>query len=193
MACVGLVDPILPAISHELNASPSEVTLLFTSYLVVTAVAMLITNWVMLGTQRVARTRLTLALSIAAVRVRRPRERKETAMRYLMLVCRDPAIELTPEDRAAMRDSVVAWVDEMESRGILLPGGHELRPASYGRTVRVRDGEALISDGPFAETKEQIGGFDVLECASLDEAIEVAGKHPVARFGAIDVRPFWPE
>jgi hypothetical protein len=51
----------------------------------------------------------------------------------------------------------------------------------------------LVSDGPFAETKEQIGGFDVLECASLDEAIEVAGKHPVTRFGAIDVRPFWEE
>ena len=112
-------------------------------------------------------------------------------MKYPMLVCRDPAIELTPEDRAAMRAGVVAWVDEMEGRGILQPGGHELRPASYGRTVRVRGGEALISDGPFAETKEQIGGFDVLECASLDEAIEVAGKHPVARFGAIDVRPFW--
>jgi hypothetical protein len=114
-------------------------------------------------------------------------------MRYLMLICRDPAIELTPQDRAAMRDGVVAWVDEMEGRGILLPGGHELRPASYGRTVRVRGDKALISDGPFAETKEQIGGFDVLECASLDEAIEVAGKHPVARFGAIDVRPFWQE
>jgi hypothetical protein len=66
-------------------------------------------------------------------------------------------------------------------------------PASYGRTVRVRGDEVLVFDGPFAETKEQIGGFDVLECASLDEAIEVAGKHPVARFGAIDVRPFWQE
>lgn len=72
----------------------------------------------------------------------------------------------------------------MEGRGILLPGGHELRPVSDARTVR-------ISDGPFAETKEQIGGFDVLDCASLDEALEVVAKHPVARFGAIDVRPFW--
>ena len=56
-----------------------------------------------------------------------------------------------------------------------------------------RTGEVLISDGPFAETKEQIAGFDVLECASLDEAIEVAVKHPVARFGSLDVRPFWQE
>jgi nicotinamidase-related amidase len=67
-------------------------------------------------------------------------------MRYLMLVCRDPAIELTPEDRAAMRDSVVAWVDDMESRGILLPGGHELRPASYGRTVRGSDEWLIVPE-----------------------------------------------
>jgi hypothetical protein len=112
-------------------------------------------------------------------------------MKYLMLVCRDPAIELTPQQRAAMRDSVIAWVDEMEGRGILLPGGHELRPVSDARTVRIRDEEVLISDGPFAETKEQIAGFDVLDCASLDEALEVAAKHPVARYGSIDVRPFW--
>jgi hypothetical protein len=112
-------------------------------------------------------------------------------MKYLMLVCRDPAIELTPQQRAAMRDAVIAWVDEMEGRGILLPGGHEPRPVSDARTVRIRGDEVLISDGPFAETKEQIAGFDVLECASLDEAIEVAVKHPVARLGSIDVRPFW--
>ena len=112
-------------------------------------------------------------------------------MRYLMLVCRDPAIELTPEDRAGMRDSVVAWVDEMEGRGILLPGGHELRPVSDARTVRIRRDQVLVSDGPFTETKEHIGGFDLVECASLGEALEVAAKHPVARFGAIDVRPFW--
>ena len=112
-------------------------------------------------------------------------------MKYLMLICRDPAIKLTPQERAAMRDSVVAWVDEMEGRGILLPGGHELRPVSDARTVRIRRDQVLVSDGPFTETKEHIGGFDLVECASLGEALEVAAKHPVARFGAIDVRPFW--
>ena len=59
-------------------------------------------------------------------------------------------------------------------------------------TVRIRGGEVLVTDGPFAETKEQIGGFDVIECADLDEAIEVASKHPVATYGSVDVRPFWP-
>jgi hypothetical protein len=57
--------------------------------------------------------------------------------------------------------------------------------------VRVRDGDLLITDGPFAETEEQFGGCDVIECADLDEAIEGASKHPVAKFGTIEVRPFW--
>ena len=78
----------------------------------------------------------------------------------------------------------------MEGRGVRLQGA-PLRPVSDATTVRVRQDEVLISDGPFAETKEQIGGFDILECADLDEAIEVAAKHPVARIGTIEVRPFW--
>jgi hypothetical protein len=57
----------------------------------------------------------------------------------------------------------------------------------------MRGGELLISDGPFAETKEQIAGFDIIDCQDLDEAIEVAAKHPVAAFGSIEVRPFWTE
>ena len=112
-------------------------------------------------------------------------------MKYLFLICRDPAITLTPQERAAMPGWVTAWVEEMEGRGVLLPGGHELRPLNDARTVRVRGAEVLVADGPFAETKEQIGGFDILECAGLEEAVEVASKHPVARYGSIDVRPFW--
>jgi hypothetical protein len=54
------------------------------------------------------------------------------------------------------------------------------------------DSRAIVTDGPFAETKEQIAGFDVLECADLDEAIEVASSHPMARLGILEVRPFWP-
>jgi len=57
----------------------------------------------------------------------------------------------------------------------------------------VRGDEVLLSDGPFAETKEQVGGYDLIECADLDEAIEMASKHPVARFGTIEVRPIWEE
>jgi hypothetical protein len=59
--------------------------------------------------------------------------------------------------------------------------------------VQVRRGEVVLSDGPFAETKEQVGGFDLIDCRDLDEAIEVASKHPAAKFGTIEVRPLWEE
>jgi hypothetical protein len=68
-----------------------------------------------------------------------------------------------------------------------------LRLCSDATTVRVRDGELLGSDGPFAETKEQMGGFDIIECPSLDEAVEIAAIHPAAASGAIEVRPLWQE
>ncbi len=83
----------------------------------------------------------------------------------------------------------MAWVDEMDGRGVRLQG-NRLQEISTATTVRVRAGEVVLADGPFAETKELIAGFDILECADLDEAIEVAGKHPVARIGALEVRPF---
>jgi hypothetical protein len=64
-----------------------------------------------------------------------------------------------------------------------------LEPVCDARTVRLRASEVLVTDGPFAETKEQIGGYDVIECADLDEAITIASRHPVARIGTIEVRP----
>ena len=70
-------------------------------------------------------------------------------------------------------------------------GGERLRPTTDATTVRVRDGEVLTSDGPFAETKEQMGGFYLVDCADLDEAIEIASKIPGARHGSIEVRPIW--
>ena len=106
-------------------------------------------------------------------------------MRYLMLVYVDEATDGGP-------DEVTPWVTEMDGRGVRRFGSR-LRPASDTATVQVRDGRVLVTDGPFAETKEQIGGFDVLECASLDEAIEVAAKHPGAGDGRIEVRPLWEE
>jgi hypothetical protein len=100
--------------------------------------------------------------------------------------------ELSPEEAARIGPDTEAWVEEMDRRGIRLQGDR-LRPDSDATTVQVRGGEVLIADGPFAETKEQIAGYDILECADLDEAIEVASKHPVARFGTLEVRPFWTE
>ena len=111
-------------------------------------------------------------------------------MKYMMFVCVGEGVELSPEDSAQVGPATDAWVEEMDGRGVRVEG-HELRPVSDATTVRVRDGELLISDGPFAETKEQIAGFDIIDCHDLDEAIEVASKHPVARFGTLEVRPFW--
>jgi hypothetical protein len=107
-------------------------------------------------------------------------------MRYMMFVIIDPDKTLRPED-----DTIGEWVAEVESR-TLRHDGDRLRPPSAATTVRRRDGEVLVSDGPFVETREYIGGFDILECENLDEAIELASKHPVATVGAIEIRPFWP-
>jgi hypothetical protein len=117
---------------------------------------------------------------------------KEDPMRYMLLVCVAEGVQLSPGESADMERDTEAWVAEMDGRGVRVLG-EALRPVSDATTVRQRGGEVLISDGPFAETKEQIAGFDILECANLDEAIEVAAKHPVARIGTIEVRPFWAE
>ena len=101
------------------------------------------------------------------------------------LVDEDGDRELLMEDNSSF-----PWLDEMIARGIRLDGDR-LRPANEATTVRMRDGEVLLVDGPFAETKEAIVGYDVIECADLDEAIAVAAQHPVAEFGMIEVRPFW--
>jgi len=109
-------------------------------------------------------------------------------MKFLMLVCaeEDPA---APEQDTG-EGGCFPWLDDVVARGIRLDGDR-LRPSREARTVAVRDGEMLVSDGPFAETKEVICGYDVLECATLEEAVQVAAAHPVAAFGKIEVRPFW--
>lgn len=112
-------------------------------------------------------------------------------MKYMLFVCADPDVKLTPEEQVEARNGTESWVTEMDGRGVRLQGDR-LRPISDATTVRLRKKEVLIADGPFAETKEQIAGYDIIECADLDEAIEVASKHPVAKFGVIEVRPFWP-
>jgi hypothetical protein len=113
-------------------------------------------------------------------------------VKYMMLVCADESAELSPEEQAKVGPRFDAWFKDVTSRGIRLDGDR-LRSVSDATTVRVRDDELLISDGPFAETKEQIVGFDIIDCKDLDEAIDVASRHPVARFGTIEVRPFWTE
>jgi hypothetical protein len=113
-------------------------------------------------------------------------------MKYLLLICQDETVRVTGEERAAIERDTQSWLDEMDGRGIRLRG-EKLRPVSETTTLRVRNGTVLVSDGPFAETKEQICGFDIIECAGLHDAIEVASRHPVALTGSIEVRPYWQE
>jgi hypothetical protein len=114
-----------------------------------------------------------------------PAER--TAMKYLMFVCKDD----DPETDDSIVPDVEVWWNDANERGQWVLGDR-LRPASDSRTVRVRGGVRTVTEGPFAETNEWIVGFDVLECASLEEAVEVAAGHPMAYGGKIEVRPFWP-
>jgi hypothetical protein len=113
-------------------------------------------------------------------------------VRYALLICDDESIRSrrSPEEEGARIAGYVAFAEEMNGRG-LLRGGERLRPTGEATCVRVRDGAVLTSDGPFAETKEQVGGFYLVDCRDLDEAIEVASKIPTARNGTIEVRPIW--
>jgi hypothetical protein len=111
-------------------------------------------------------------------------------VKYMLIHCIDEAAErgADPARRVPGAPSVESWIFEMEGRGVLVHGDR-LRYVTDATTVRVRSQELLVSDGPFAETKEQIAGYDVIDCADLDEAIEVASKHPTAWYGTIEVRP----
>src|SRR5688572_622515 len=106
-------------------------------------------------------------------------------MKYMMFVCSDTE----PDTDPAPGPDIEVWVADNDEAGRRLEGA-ALAPASTATTVRVRDGRTLVSDGPFTETKEVIVGFDLLDCADLDEAIEVARTHPMARSGRIEIRPF---
>lgn len=108
-------------------------------------------------------------------------------MKYLMLVVADPSLESTEEGPI----SIEQWVDETYGAG-KATDGDRLRPPADAKTIRRRNGSLQVTDGPFAETHEWIAGFDILECESLDEAIELASRHPMATQGIIELRPAWP-
>ncbi len=115
-------------------------------------------------------------------------------MRYLLLIyTAEPATATsgpTPDDMGAELEAYNefgAWLTERS----MFQAGEALHPTSAATTVRVRDGKTITTDGPYAETKEALGGFYMIEAANLDEAIEAASRIPGARHGAIEVRPIW--
>lgn len=107
-------------------------------------------------------------------------------MRYMMFVAVDTEPDTGPDDGL----SIDEWFEQIPPGQHVL--GERLRPVADARLVRVRDGELLVTDAAFTESKEWIAGFDILECPSMDEAIAIAAKHPMARGGRIEVREFWP-
>jgi hypothetical protein len=106
-------------------------------------------------------------------------------MKYMLLI--RPDVDFTAGVPADMLAATEAWVKEMTDRGVRLHGD-AIRPAAEGTGVSRRAGKVVTTDGPFAEAKEQMGGYDMIDCRDLDEAIEIASKHPVAAIGIVEIR-----
>ena len=112
-------------------------------------------------------------------------------MRYLLLIYTEEPTEAPPADAiAAQTAGYNAFSNEIRERG-LFEAGEALHPTTSATTVRVRDGETVTTDGPFAETKEALGGFYLVSAKDLDEAIELAAKIPGAKHGSIEFRPIF--
>ncbi len=114
-------------------------------------------------------------------------------MRFLMLMCWDGErlnAEQEPAPGDATENEGFPWLDDLQASGMWVMGDRLAAPRR-AKSVRVRGRKKLVTDGPFAETKEVVGGFDIIECGSFEEAVEIAAGHPVAEIGTIEVRPFW--
>jgi hypothetical protein len=113
-------------------------------------------------------------------------------MKYMLLMYwNESEVPQTPEERQALApDKWYALSEEMKAAGVWLSSSG-LSPIADATTVRVRDGKTLTTDGPFAETHEHLGGYFLLDCKDLDEALRWAAKIPAAKYGSIEVRPLW--
>lgn len=113
-------------------------------------------------------------------------------MRYLCLIYTSEAEDAkrTPEEQETNMNAYYAFTNAINEAGVNV-GGEALQPTNTATTVRVRNGKITTIDGPFAETKEQLGGYYMLDCENLDQAIEWAAKIPGAKDGSIEIRPIW--
>jgi hypothetical protein len=112
-------------------------------------------------------------------------------MRYLLLIYGPEDVpDPTPDEQGQVMAAYNAFTEHIRSKNAYL-GGEALEPTPTATTVRVRDGQTLTTDGPFAETKEALGGYYLVEAKDLDEAIDFAARIPGAQTGSIEVRPIW--
>jgi len=109
-------------------------------------------------------------------------------MQFLLIISHDAAFAPTP----ALVAEIGAWVRDMQGRGILLHG-NPLRPPGDAMTVRVRGGKRKVSSGPFTDSAEKMAAYGLIECAGMEEAIDIAAGHPMARAATIEVRPVWSD
>jgi hypothetical protein len=110
-------------------------------------------------------------------------------MQFLLLINGDESrFNTEPQAETPISPEFIAYTEAMKKAGVWM-GGDRLKPTRHGARVRVRDGKAVVLDGPSADAKEQLGGYYLIDVASLDEAVEWATRCPAARFGTIDVRP----
>jgi hypothetical protein len=119
-------------------------------------------------------------------------QQETSLMKYLLLMYADPSIgsDYSPEELQAQAEAWNVYMQEAKAAGVLLSNGG-LDPASTATTVRIRNEKTLITDGPFAETHEQVGGYSLLDCKDLDEAIRWAEKIPTAKYGSVEICPLW--
>jgi len=111
-------------------------------------------------------------------------------MKYLLLIAEDPTLRVDATVAPAVTQAYADFAEAIAASGELL-GGERLHGVDMATSVRVRDGHTLATDGPFAETKEHLGGYFVVDVADLDRALELAAQLPAARTGAVEVRPIW--
>ena len=112
-------------------------------------------------------------------------------MRYLLLIYNTEPTEAVPEElMASEQDAYNAFTAAIRETG-QFEAGEALQPTSTATTVRVENGRTITTDGPFAETKEQLGGFYLVDCRDIDEAIELAARIPGSTHGSIEIRPIW--
>ena len=110
-------------------------------------------------------------------------------MKYLCMICADTVMEMMPEADAAKHfDEYAQFTRDLKKSGHFL-GANRLKPVDSATTVRVRNGKVTVTDGPFAETKEQFGGYYLIEAHDLDDAIQIAARIPGARYGSVELRP----
>lgn len=109
-------------------------------------------------------------------------------MQYLLMIYGDESMEATPEEQGKVFKAYMEFTEAIKAEGIML-AGDALKPTSTATTVRVRNGEALHTDGPFAETKEQLGGYYLIDVPDLDAALAVAARLPGSWHGSVEVRP----